>query len=63
MSTKQVFGRELINGGYLNDSMGLALDPSAIYTITFVEYTEVLTIYRVGIMGKRKQVELKRRAA
>ena len=44
--------------------MGLGLDPGALYEITFVEYTEVKTIYRVGIGGKRKAaVPLKKREA
>lgn len=63
MSTKQVFGQRLMDEGYLNDSMGLPLDPGALYSITFIEYTEIKSIYRVGIGGKRKAVELKRRAA
>lgn len=64
MKTKQVFGKDLDREGYLNDSTGLGIDPNALYEITFIEYTEVKTIYRVGIGGKRRApVELKRRAA
>jgi hypothetical protein len=64
MKTKQVFGSTLQREGYMTDSMGLGLDPGALYEITFVEYTEVKTIYRVGIGGKRKAaVPLKKREA
>lgn len=64
MKTKQVFGKDLQREGYLNDSTGLGIDPNALYEITFIEYTEVKTIYRVGIGGKRKApAPLKKREA
>lgn len=59
--TKQVFGKDLHAEGYLNDSMGIGIDPGGLYEITFIEYTEIKTIYRVGVGGKRKApVELKK---
>lgn len=61
MSTKQVFGQRLMDEGYLNDSMDLALDPKAIYNVT-KEGDEVKTIYRVGIPAKRVNKPIKRKA-
>ena len=59
--TTQHFGSKLLAQGYLNDSMGLNLDPGAIYNVTRKE-GEVVTIYRLGLKGKREAIAIKRRA-
>ena len=49
----QLFGREAIREGYTHDSMGLAIDPNAIYNYTGVRYTELTRLVRVGAMSKK----------
>ena len=57
--TTQHFGSKLTKEGYQHDSMGLRLDPGAIYNVTRKD-NEVVTIYRLGLKGKREAIAIKR---
>lgn len=60
--TTQHFGRKLSEQGYLNDSMGLGIDPGAIYNVTWKE-DQVVSIYRLGVTSKKPKVEIRKRTA
>jgi len=51
--TGQLFGRDAIAEGYTHDSMGLAIDPNAIYNYTGIQYTEITRLVRVGLTAKK----------
>ena len=54
IDTDQALGHLLIQDGYHHDSMGLAIDPDALYHLTYVRYTEVRTIYHIDINGTKR---------
>lgn len=49
----QLFGREAIREGYTHDSMGLPIDPNAIYNYTAIPYTEITRLVRAGLTVKK----------
>lgn len=51
--TGQLFGREAIREGYTHDSMGLPIDPGAIYNWSGIRYTEITRLVRAGITAKK----------
>ncbi len=52
-TTGQLEGRHAIREGYTHDSMGLPIDPSAIYNYTGIRYTELTRLVRAGIVAKK----------
>jgi len=42
-----------IREGYTHDSMGLAIDPNAIYNYVGIRYTEITRLVRAGTMSKK----------
>ena len=51
-SSGQLFGRDAIAEGYLTCSMGLPIDPNAIYNYEGVKYTELTYLCRPGLRPK-----------
>jgi len=51
----QLFGREAIREGYTHDSMGLAIDPNAMYDYRAIPYTELTYLCRSGLTPKEEQ--------
>jgi hypothetical protein len=49
----QLFGSEAIREGYTHDSMGLAIDPNAIYNYVGIRYTEITRLVRAGLTPKK----------
>lgn len=52
----QLEGRHAIREGYQTDSMGLAIDPGALYTYEGVRWTEITAMWR---MGQKRPKDLK----
>lgn len=51
-TTGQIMGKDAIAEGYLTDSMGLPIDPNAIYSYEGIRYTELTYLCRVGLRPK-----------
>ena len=47
-------GSELIHEGYYLDSLGLGIDPGAMYDYEAIPYTEVTALWRTGLKRPAK---------
>lgn len=59
--TGQLFGKDALKEGYLTDSMGLAIDPNAIYNYEGQKYDGLTYLCRLGLRPRVRK-ELTRRS-
>ncbi len=52
----QLFGKDAIAEGYTHDSMGLQLDPGALYVYEGIRWSGITAMWRMGL---RKPKDLK----
>ena len=56
----QLFGRDAIAEGYLTDSLGLNIDPGAIYQYEGERYVGITAMWRTGLNKPKKCKQITR---